>query len=51
MEKVYIYLFTAFGVVAAVGVALGAYWHIFTAAACALLVWSIKKDIKTNKNR
>lgn len=51
MNKVILYLFAAFGFVAAVAIALGAYWHIYTAAACALMVWSIRNELKTNKNK
>lgn len=36
--KAYKFIFKAFGIIAAVAIALGAYWHIFTLGACWLLV-------------
>ena len=51
MNKVFLYLFAAFGIVAAVAVALGAYWHIYTLGGCVLLVWCIKSEMKTDKNK
>jgi len=54
MNKVYSYIFSAFCLVSAVVIAMGAYWHIYTLGVCALLVWSIKndkRDSRTNKTR
>ena len=50
MEKLFYYIFAAFGIIAAVAIALGAYWHIYTAGACWLLVHVLKQELKTNKN-
>ena len=36
--KAYKFIFKVFGIIAAVAIALGAYWHIFTLVACWLLV-------------
>ncbi len=36
--KAYKFIFKVFGIIAAVAIALGAYWHIFTLGACWLLV-------------
>lgn len=47
--KAFKYIFMAFGVIAAVAIALGAYWHIYTLGASALMVWTIKKDINQSK--
>lgn len=41
--KAYKIIFKAFGIIAAVAIALGAYWHIFTLGACWLLVWAANK--------
>ena len=38
--KLFKMIFTALGIIAAVAIALGAYWHIFTLGACWLLVWA-----------
>lgn len=37
-------IFEAFGIIAAVAIALGAYWHIFTLGACWLLVRAANKN-------
>lgn len=42
--KIFKAIFMVFGIVAAVAVAIGAYWHIYTLWACALLVYTIKKE-------
>lgn len=44
--KIYNFIFSALGIVAAVAIALGAYWHIFTLGACALMVYTIKSEQK-----
>ncbi len=41
--KAYKIIFKAFGIIAAVAIALGAYWHIFTLGACWLLVRAANK--------
>ena len=38
--KAYKIIFKVFGIIAAVAIALGAYWHIFTLGACCLMVWA-----------
>ena len=45
--KMFEYVFEALGTTAAIAIALGAYWHIFTLGACALMVWSIKSEGKS----
>lgn len=45
--KIYNFIFSVLGIIAAVAIALGAYWHIFTLGACALMVWSIKSEEKS----
>lgn len=42
--KAFAYIFKIFSVIAIIGIALGAYWHIYTAAACWLLASTIKKN-------
>lgn len=42
--KAFAYIFKVLGVIAIIGIALGAYWHIYTAAACWLLASTIKKQ-------
>ena len=39
--KFFSVIFKVFGIIAAVAIALGAYWHIFTLGTCWLLVWAI----------
>ena len=50
MNKVFLYLFAAFGIIAAIGIAFGAYWHLYTAAACWLMVYTLKNDKKKERN-
>ena len=45
--KIYNFIFAVLGIVAAVAVALGAYWHIYTLGACALMVYAIKSEQKS----
>lgn len=45
--KIYNFIFSALGIVAAVAVALGAYWHIYTLGVCALMVYAIKSEQKS----
>lgn len=37
------YSFSALLILAAVAIAMGAYWHIYTLATCALILWANKK--------
>lgn len=41
--KAYKITFKVLGLIAAVAIALGAYWHIFTLGVCWLLVWAANK--------
>ena len=50
MEKLFYHIFAAFGIIAAVAIALGAYWHLYTAAACWLLVYVLKNETKKQNN-
>ena len=45
--KMFEYVFEALGTTAAIAIAIGAYWHILTLGACALMVWSIKSEEKS----
>ena len=45
--KIYNFIFSTLGIVAAVAIALGAYWHIFTLGACALMVYAAKSEQKS----
>ena len=47
--KLFKMTFAALGILAAIAIALGAYWHIFTLGTCALMVWSLKEERKKNK--
>ena len=47
--KMFEYVFEALGTTAAIAIALGAYWHIFTLGTCTLMVWSMKAERKKNK--
>lgn len=42
--KVFKVVFTILGTAAAIAIAFGAYWHIFSLGACALMVYTIKKE-------
>lgn len=50
MEKFFIYIFSVLGAACTLGISLGAYWHLYTAAGCWLLVHVLKQELKTNKN-
>lgn len=45
--KLFEYVFETLGTTSAIAIALGAYWHILTLGACALMVWSIKSEEKS----
>ncbi len=47
--KAYKIIFKVFGIIAAVSIALGAYWHIYTLGMCAAMVYALKHEEKTNK--
>ena len=36
--------FAALGILAAIAIALGAYWHIYTLGMCAVMVYSLKHE-------
>lgn len=40
MEKLFRIVFTILGINCTICIAFGAYWHVYTAAACWLLVWA-----------
>lgn len=42
--------FKTLGILAAIAIALGAYWHIYTLGTCAAIVWSIKREEKKQNN-
>jgi hypothetical protein len=41
--------FAVLGILAAIAIALGAYWHIYTLGTCAVMVYALKHEEKTNK--
>lgn len=47
--KMFKYTFEALGTTAAIAIALGAYWHIYTLGMCAVMVYALKHEEKTNK--
>jgi hypothetical protein len=36
--------FAALGIIAAIAIALGAYWHIYTLGMCAVMVYAIRRE-------
>ena len=47
MDRIFGWIFTAFGVGALAGVVFcGAWWHLLTAAACGVLAWMLFRDAK-----
>lgn len=50
MEKLFIYVFAVLGAACTIGIAFGAYWHLYTAAACWLLVYVLKNETKKQNN-
>ena len=38
--------FAALGIIAAIAIALGAYWHIYTLGMCVAMVYAIRKEKK-----
>lgn len=49
MEKFFIYIFAVLGAACTLGISLGAYWHLYTAAACWLLVHVLKQELKNKQ--
>ena len=47
--KLFKMTFAALGILAAIAIALGAYWHIYTLGMCAAMVHALKHEEKTNK--
>lgn len=47
--KLFKMTFAALGILAAIAIALGAYWHIYTLGMCAVMVYALKHEEKTNK--
>jgi hypothetical protein len=44
--KLFKMTFAALGILAAIAIALGAYWHIYTLGMCAAMVYAIRKEKK-----
>ena len=50
--KLFKMTFAALGIIAAIAIALGAYWHIYTLGMCAAMVYAIRKEERPkNGNR
>lgn len=50
--KLFKMTFAALGILAAIAIALGAYWHIYTLGICAAMVYAIRKEERPkNGNR
>ncbi len=50
--KLFKMTFAAFGILAAIAIALRAYWHIYTLGMCAVMVYAIRKEERPkNGNR
>ena len=49
--KVFKMTFAALGILAAIAIALGAYWHIYTLGICAAMVYTIRKEEKANNQK
>lgn len=49
--KLFKITFAILGIIAAVAIALGAYWHIYTLGACAAMVYALNKEEKANTNQ
>lgn len=42
--KLFRIVLTAYGILAAIAIALGYYWHVYTLAICAALVYALKHE-------
>lgn len=51
MDIVMACVFGVLGVVALVGVVLGAWWHLGTAAMCGVMVWMLVAEARGELNR
>lgn len=50
MDRIFGWIFTAFGVGALVGVVVcGAWWHLFTVAVCGVMAWMLFREAKEEK--
>ena len=50
--KLFKMTFAALGILAAIAIALGAYWHIYTLGMCAAMVYAIRREERPkNGNR
>lgn len=50
--KLFKMTFAALGIIAAIAIALGAYWHIYTLGTCAVMVYAIRREERLkNGNR
>ena len=43
--------FAALGIIAAIAIALGAYWHIYTLGTCAAMVYAIRREEKATNQK
>ena len=50
MDRIFGWIFTAFGVGALVGaVGYGAWWHLFTVAVCVVMAWMLFREAKEER--
>lgn len=49
--KTFKYIFVFFSILAAVAIAVGAYWHIYTLAACGFLAYALHQDEKADSKK
>ena len=50
--KLFKMTFAALGIIAAIAIAIGAYWHIYTLGTCAAMVYAIRREERPkNGNR
>ena len=49
--KIFKITFAALGILATVAIAAGAYWHIYTFATCAAMVYAIRKEEKATNQK
>jgi len=49
--KLFKMTFAALGILAAIAIALGAYWHIYTLGMCAAMVYALNKEENHNTNQ
>lgn len=49
--KLFKMTFAALGILAAIAIALGAYWHIYTLGMCTVMVYAIRREEKANNQK